>query len=277
VQRWRPEASQKQVTRADAITAKARSKDNLRAVAKLTERRNGRLRFTSVPPLLVPVAKLLDEDGDATVSALDEVFDRYLESLRPELRSLLRAYHVVDMARKVVGVGSVGTRAWIVLLEGRDTGDALILQAKEAQSSVLEAHLGPSEFPHHGERVVVGQRLMQSASDIFLGWVTAIGIDGQERDFYVRQLWDWKGSVDLNTISLPNGLRIYGELCAWTLARAHARSGDAVAIGAYLGSGDQFDRAMVRFAVGYADQNEWDHAALARVVREGRVTAQTGV
>jgi uncharacterized protein (DUF2252 family) len=290
VQRWRSEASRKQITRTQALAAKAKAKDNLRAVAKLTERRDGRLRFVSAAPLLVPVRELIDDgdvgnggsgngdsgNGDSVVSALDEVLERYSQSLRPELRSLLNAYHVVDMARKVVGVGSVGTRAWIVLLEGRDDGDALILQAKEAQASVLEAHVGPSEFAHHGERVVVGQRLMQSSSDIFLGWVTATGIDGQDRHFYVRQLWDWKGSVDLDTI-LPYSLRVYGELCSWTLARAHARSGDAVAIAAYLGSGDQMDRALVRFAEGYADQNEWDHAALARVAREGRVTAQTGV
>ena len=275
VQRWRSEASRKQITRTQALAAKAKAKDNLRAVAKLTDRQDGRLRFVSAAPLLVPVRELID-DGDAMVSALDEVLERYRRSLRPELRSLLNAYHVVDMARKVVGVGSVGTRAWIVLLEGRDDGDALILQAKEAQASVLEAHVGPSEFAHHGERVVVGQRLMQSSSDIFLGWVTATGIDGQDRHFYVRQLWDWKGSVDLDTI-LPDSLRVYGELCSWTLARAHARSGDAVAIAAYLGSGDQMDRALVRFAEGYADQNEWDHAALARVVREGRVTAQVGI
>jgi uncharacterized protein (DUF2252 family) len=274
VQRWRSEASKKQITRTQAIATKAKSKDNLAAVTKLTERRDGRLRFVSAPPLLVPIAELI-EGGEAMVAALDEVLDRYAGSLRPELRSLLNAYHVVDMARKVVGVGSVGTRAWIALLEGRDGGDALVLQAKEAQASVLEAHVGASEFPHHGERVVVGQRLMQSASDIFLGWVTATGIDGQTRDFYVRQLWDWKGSVDLDTI-LPYTLRVYGELCGWTLARGHARSGDAVAIASYLGSGDQFDRALIRFAEGYADQNEWDHAALARVVREGRVTAQTG-
>jgi uncharacterized protein (DUF2252 family) len=241
----------------------------------LTERRDGRLRFVSAPPLLVPLAELVD-DRESVVSALDDLLDRYAQSLRPELQSLLHAYQVVDTARKVVGVGSVGTRAWIVLLQGRDGGDALVLQAKEAQASVLEAHIGASEFAHHGERVVVGQRLMQSASDIFLGWVTAVGIDRQERHFYVRQLWDWKGSVDLDTI-LPNSLRVYSELCGWTLARAHARSGDAVAIAAYLGSGDQFDRALVRFSEGYADQNEWDHAALARVVREGRVAAQTGV
>ncbi len=275
VQRWRAEASRKQISRTEAIATKAKSKDNLRAVAKLTVRRDGQARFASAPPLLVPVSELLEESG-AAMPALDELLDRYAESLRPELRSLLRAYHIVDMARKVVGVGSVGTRAWIILLEGRDGSDPLILQAKEAQASVLEAHVGASEFANHGERVVVGQRLMQSASDIFLGWVTAIGIDGQARDFYIRQLWDWKGSIDLETV-LPYSLRVYGELCGWTLARAHARSGDAVAIGSYMGAGNQFDRALVRFAEQYADQNDWDHALLARVVRQGRVAAQTGV
>jgi uncharacterized protein (DUF2252 family) len=275
VQRWRSEASKKQVGRTEALAAKAKSKDSLRAVAKLTERRNGQVRFASAPPLLVPASELLEGAG-AGMPDLDDLLDRYAESLRPELRSLLRGYHIVDMARKVVGVGSVGTRAWIVLLEGRDGSDPLILQAKEAQASVLEPHVGGSEFGNHGERVVVGQRLMQSASDIFLGWVTAVGIDGQARDFYLRQLWDWKGSIDLDTI-LPYSLRVYGELCAWTLARAHARSRDAVAISAYLGAGNQFDRALVRFAERYADQNDWDHALLARVVRQGRVAAQAGI
>jgi hypothetical protein len=170
----------------------------------------------------------------------------------------------------------VGSRAWVALLEGRGGGDPLILQAKEAQPSVLEPHLGASDFDNHGERVVVGQRLMQSASDIFLGWVRSPGLDRTDRDFYVRQLWDWKESVDLETI-LPPALLVYAELCAWTLARAHARSGDAVAIGAYLGSGDQFDRALVRYAEGYADQNEKDHAALRAAVAGGQLPALTGV
>jgi Uncharacterized protein conserved in bacteria (DUF2252) len=210
------------------------------------------------------------------IPALDELLRRYADSLRPEMRRLLASYHVVDVAHKVVGVGSVGTRAWILLLQGRDRRDPLILQAKEAQASVLEPHVGASEFANHGERVVAGQRLIQSASDIFLGWIRTTGIDGVGRDFYVRQLWDWKGSIDLEAM-IPSGLRVYGELCGWTLARAHARSGDAVGIAAYLGGGPQFDRALGRFAEAYADQNELDHAALAIAVRRGRIATVSGV
>ena len=223
-----------------------RSKDHLRAVAKLTVRSRRPAAIRVGTPAARARGRPVEGGGveGDLMPALDELLERYAESLRPELRSLLGAYHVVDMARKVVGVGSVGTGAWIILLEGRDGADPLILQAKEAQASVLEAHVSPSEFSNHGERVVVGQRLMQSASDIFLGWVTVVGFDGRERDFYVRQLWDWKGSIDLDTI-LPYGLHVYGELCAWTLAGPMPARGIAIAIGAYLGAGDQFDRALV--------------------------------
>jgi uncharacterized protein (DUF2252 family) len=275
---WRSRLSAKQVARAQSDAARARTKDSSRALAKLTVERDGQLRFASHPPLLMPLQELVDNyHVDASViPAIDELLRRYADSLRPEMRNLLSNYHVVDAAHKVVGVGSVGTRAWIVLLQGRGRGDPLILQAKEAQASVLEPHLGTSAFANHGERVVVGQRLMQSASDIFLGWIRHEGIDGVARDFYVRQLWDWKGSIDLQTL-IPSGLRLYGEICGWTLARAHARSGDAVAIGDYLGSGSQFDRALGRFAETYADQNELDHAALVGAVRQGRVATVGGV
>jgi uncharacterized protein (DUF2252 family) len=191
-------------------------------------------------------------------------------------RRLLERYRVVDVARKVVGVGSVGTRTWIALLLGRDDEDALFLQFKEAQRSVLEPFLTKSEFANCGQRVVEGQRLMQTSSDIMLGWDRIPGIDGVPRDFYVRQLWDWKASADVDAMD-ERQLRTYGEMCSWTLARAHARSGDPIAISAYLGKSTKFDDALAVFAEGYADQNERDHAALERAVADGRVVAQSGV
>jgi uncharacterized protein (DUF2252 family) len=184
-------------------------------------------------------------------------------------------FRLVDMARKVVGVGSVGTRAWILLLQGVDHGDPLFLQAKEAQASVLEAYVGASVYANHGARVVAGQRLMQAASDIFLGWQRTRGIDGIERDYYVRQLRDWKGSV-LPEEMIPQGMAVYAGLCGWTLARAHARSGDRIAIASYLGKRPTFDEAIADFASAYADQNERDHAALRDAVGAGRVSAVTG-
>ena len=173
-------------------------------------------------------------------------------------------------------MGSVGTRAWVVLMLGRDDDDPLFLQCKEAQPSVLEPFLGKSEFAHHGRRVVEGQRLMQASSDIMLGWLRTTGLDGETRDFYVRQLWDWKSSADVESM-VPSGMAIYGRMCGWTLARGHARSGDCIAIAGYLGQGDTFDRALVRFAETYADQNELDHHALEQAVASGRVTAESGV
>ena len=191
-------------------------------------------------------------------------------------RYLFGTYRFVDMARKVVGVGSVGTRAWIFLLVGRDGKDPLVLQAKEAQASVLEPYLGASEFENHGERVVRGQRISQAASDIFLSWQRSEGLDGKEHDFYVRQLWDWKASIDLSTMT-ESGLHAYTRACGWSLARAHARSGDRLAIAAYLGAGSQFDRAIARFSRAYADQNERDHQRLADAVAEGDLAAENGV
>ena len=182
----------------------------------------------------------------------------------------------MDMARKVVGVGSVGTRAWILLMEGADQRDPIFLQAKEAEASVLEAFAGASLYRNHGERVVAGQHLMQASSDIFLGWQRTKGVDGVERDYYVRQLRDWKGSLPPEEM-LPEGMAIYGRLCGWTLARAHARSGDRVAIAAYLGGKDTFDQAVADFAVAYADLNETDHAALQQAADSGRIKVQTGL
>jgi uncharacterized protein (DUF2252 family) len=200
----------------------------------------------------------------------------YRATLPGELRDLVGQYRYVDLARKVVGVGSVGTRAWIVLMLGRDNDDPLFLQVKEAQASVLEPFAGRSQYRNHGRRVVEGQRLMQAASDIMLGWIRATGIDGARRDFYVRQLWDSKWSIDVDAM-VPEGLERYGEICGWTLARAHARSGDEVEIAAYLGSGDNFDRAIAEFSVRYADQNERDHAALVAAIEAGDVEAEAGI
>ena len=191
---------------------------------------------------------------------------------------LLEQFHLTDFARKVVGVGSVGTRAWIALLIGRDDNDPLFLQLKEAEASVLEEHLGPSEFKNHGQRVVTGQRLMQAASDIFLGWlhVRQSPVDGQPRDFYGRQLKDWKGSAEIDQMD-PERMAIYGKLCGWTLARAHARTGDRIAIASYLGNGPKFDRAILEFSDAYAQQNERDYQQLVEAVNSGRIVAQTGL
>jgi uncharacterized protein (DUF2252 family) len=257
--------------------AKARSKTSLRAVKKLTERVDGAPRFRSVPPLLVPFRELFDPaDGRDEADYVQEWFDEYRQGLDEEQRYLFDTYRFVDMARKVVGVGSVGTRAWVFLLVGRDGKDPLVLQAKEAQASVLERHLGASEFENHGERVVHGQRMAQAAIDVFLSWQRSEGLDGQEHDFYVRQLWDWKASVDLSTMSYW-GLHAYVRACGWSLARAHARSGDRLAIAAYLGSGAKFDEAIACFAAAYADQNELDHQRLAEAVAAREVPAQLGV
>jgi len=270
-------APQRNIKNARRSIAKAQRKDSLRAVSKLTERVNGSVRFVSQPPLLVPVAELLPETpAHEQVEAVKELLARYGQSMAADRRHLLHMHRFVDMARKVVGVGSVGTRAWVILLEGRDADDPLMLQAKEAVASVLETHLPRSPYRNHGRRVVEGQRFMQAASDIFLGWETVTGIDGQRRDFYVRQLWDGKGSADLTTIE-PEGLRAYARLCGWTLARAHARSGDRRGIAGYLGSGDTFDRAIADFATAYADQNERDYAALRAAVADGTVEAVAGV
>jgi uncharacterized protein (DUF2252 family) len=258
--------------------AKARRKTSLRAVKKLTERGDGELRFRSVPPLLVPLRDLHGPAGadDDETGYVRELVDEYAASLDVNQRHLLQTYRFVDMARKVVGVGSVGTRAWVVLLVGREGKDPLVLQAKEAQASVLEPHLGPSEYACQGERVVRGQRISQAASDIFLGWLSSEGLDGQEHDFYVRQLWDWKASADLSTLS-EEGLGAYTRACGWSLARAHARSGDRLAIAAYLGRGPRFDRAIARFSAAYADQNERDHRRLADAVAAGEVAAEHDV
>jgi uncharacterized protein (DUF2252 family) len=253
--------------------AKARTRDSMQAFGKLAEVVDGVPRITASPPLITPLADLLPEpERVAQEDLIRDLVERYARTLSNDRRYLLRQYRVVDAARKVVGVGSVGTRCWIVLLLGRDDEDPLFLQAKEAQRSVLEPYTGESEFTTQGERVVSGQRRMQAASDLFLGWERLEGLDGVERDFYVRQLRDWKG-IAQPTLMVPRDMSEFARLCGWTLARAHARSGDRIAIAAYLGTNDSFDRALARFASSYADQNEKDHGALLSAISTGRVSA----
>jgi uncharacterized protein (DUF2252 family) len=257
--------------------AKAQTKDNLGALSRFAAIHDGVARLNAEPPLVVPIRDLLSDTAEveALEGWLRELVVAYRETLEPERRVLLDRYRLVDMARKVVGVGSVGTRSWMMLML-EDGEFPLFLQAKEAGPSVLEAFVGASEFDNGGQRVVVGQRLMQAVSDIFLGWIRSPGIDGHPRDFYLRQLRDWKGSAEIETM-VPEGMLSYGELCGWTLARAHARSGDRVAIAAYLGGGSAFDVAVQEFAAAYADQNERDHQALLDAIASGRIAAETGV
>ena len=259
--------------------AKAERKDSLRALAKLTRPDGDRLRIRSDPPLIRPFDEML-EDGDDPAAVEDRIrglLEAYRASLSPDVRRLADRYSYEHLAHKVVGVGSVGTRCWIVLMRGRDWEDPLFLQVKEAGPSVLAEFTGPSRYRHNGRRVVEGQRLMQAASDILLGWISADGVvDGKPRDFYVRQLWDGKGSAEIKTMD-AEGLRLYATLCGETLARGHARSGDRVAIASYLGGGDGFDRAIADFARTYADQNERDYAEFAAAVDSGRLQAQTGL
>jgi uncharacterized protein (DUF2252 family) len=257
--------------------ARARRKTSLRAVKKLTETVHSEPRFRSVPPLLVPVRELLGEmDEHDQEDYVRGLLDEYAASLDPDRRYLFATYRFLDMARKVVGVGSVGTRAWVFLFSGRGGRDPLVLQAKEAQASVLEPYLGASEFDNHGERVVRGQRMDQAVFDVFLSWQRSHGLDGSEHDFYVRQLWDWKASIDLSRMTY-SGLHAYVRACGWSLARAHARSGDRLAIAAYLGRGTNFDDAIAGFSAAYADQNELDHQRLADAVAGDEVTALRGV
>jgi uncharacterized protein (DUF2252 family) len=251
----------------------ARLNTSVKALGKLTETVDGVVRFLHKPPLLVPAADLLsDEDREDAESNLKGLLAGYRASLPESRRTLLDGYRYVSMARKVVGVGSVGMRVWVILLHGRDGSDPLLLQAKEANASVLERQLGAPATANHAARVVEGQKLMQAASDIFLGWHVARGPDGSERDYYVRQAADGKGAIDVSLL-LPSGLAGYGRLCGWTLARAHARDGDRIAISGYLGRGDAFDEAIAAFAESYADQNEADYKALKKAVATGRVEA----
>jgi uncharacterized protein (DUF2252 family) len=269
---------QKMIKLTENTIAKARTKDSMAAFSKLTHEVDGEARIVDESPLIVPIEALAPgAEREEMFEALRELMRGYRETLEWDRRVLLEQFELTDFARKVVGVGSVGTRAWIALLVGRDGQDPLFLQMKEAEASVLEDFLGPSEFKNHGERVVTGQRLMQASSDIFLGWLhVEAGIDGEARDFYGRQLKDWKGSAETERL-VPRGMATYGKLCGWTLARAHARSGDRIAIASYLGNSNSFDKAVLQFSEAYAEQNDRDYNELQAAVKSGKITAETGL
>ncbi len=245
----------------ELLFTKARRRDGMRAFESLTGVIDGRRVILEDPPVITHV----EFEGGPAV--LEKVFTDYRATMPENRRDFLERYRFVDVALKVVGVGSVGTRCFVIVLEGRDENDPLILQAKEATASVMEPYLVASGHASHAQRVVVGQQLMQATSDIFLGWTRGPG----GRDFYVRQLWDMKGSVDIATLQLP-GFNFYPKVCAWALARAHARTGDAAAISAYLGTSDAFDGAIADFSEAYADLNERDHAAYLAAIAAGRVS-----
>jgi uncharacterized protein (DUF2252 family) len=268
----------KRLKAAESLVAKARTRDSTRALAKFTAMVDGHRSIVSDPPTIVPIEEVFaDVRADAVYDLIRRVLARYRRSMKSDRRRLLDQFSVERVARKVVGVGSVGTRAWIVLLTAGGGEEPLFLQAKEAQPSVLAEYCGRSRYGNQGERVVAGQCLMQAASDIFLGWTRVPGADGdRDRDFYVRQLQDWKFSVPIERMS-PEGLALYAELCGWTLARAHARSGDRIALAAYLGRSDTFDQAIADFAEAYADRNEGDFAAFQHAAEDGRVDAVHGV
>jgi uncharacterized protein (DUF2252 family) len=278
IEQYRSQVSRKIAHNFDKAKAKAESKNSLRALTKLTREENGELRIISDPPLIVPIEELVPKGKLKAVQVgLADLVDQYRGTLSPDIRNLADRYRYVHAAHKVVGVGSVGTRCWIVLMLGSDSSDPLFLQVKEAGPSVLAPFASGGRYKHQGRRVVEGQRLMQAASDIFLGWLTAVeGIDGQRRDFYVRQLWDGKGSAQIETMT-PYTMGLYARLCGPTLARAHARSGDPIAIASYLGGGDKFDVAMSDYAEAYADQNQRDYEAFSAAVQSGRIAAETDV
>lgn len=255
---------------------KARRKDRFKALSRLTRPVDGDIQFVSDPPLLVPAHELFSELGGQELdTAIQQLMGQYTETVSYRTASLLDRYTYRHTARKVVGVGSVGTRCWVVLLTGRNDEDPLFIQVKQANQSVLEPYAGASEFTNHGQRVVNGQSLMQAATDPFLGW---LGFEGPEgyHDFYLRQLWDWKASADVASMN-PVGLGLYGEICGWTLARAHACTGDRDALLAYLGSGTTFEKAVAAYSAAYADQNEKDHAALVAAIADGKIEAQSGI
>jgi uncharacterized protein (DUF2252 family) len=273
----RSQLAPKGVRKTEKLAAKARTRDSMQALDKLTTLVDGGRRIISTPPLIVPIEELFsDIEADALAAQLNDLLESYLGTLQSDRRHLVRQFDLIQVARKVVGVGSVGTRAWILLLEAGDGQEPLFLQAKEAQTSVLANYCGASDYDDQGQRVVAGQHLMQAASDIFLGWQRTTGVDGVERDFYVRQLRDWKLSLPIEEMR-PQGMAVYAGWCGWTLARAHARSGDRIALAGYLGKSETFDNAIADFAEKYADQNERDYAALAAAVSDGRAEAQSGL
>jgi uncharacterized protein (DUF2252 family) len=274
---YRSQFKAKRVKLTEKMVVKAHTQDSMRALSKLTADVGGKRRIVSDPPLIEPVEDVFpDARADQIYGLIRAVMGQYRRTLQSDRRHLLGYFSLVQVARKVVGVGSVGTRAWIVLLAGADGTEPLFLQAKEAQPSVLATWCGRSQYRNQGERVVAGQHLMQAESDIFLGWTHVTGPDGVDRDYYVRQLKDWKFSVPIEQM-IPSGMKVYARLCGWTLARAHARSGDRVALAAYLGGSAKFDHAIADFAETYADQNERDYAALQAAVKDGKAQATTEI
>ena len=277
VAEFRSQVKAKRFKEAEKLLAKAHTADSTKALDKLTTMVDGQRRIISAPPTIVPVEEVFaGVQADTIYELIRTVLGKYRRTLQSDRRHLLEQFTLVQVARKVVGVGSVGTRAWVVLMDAADGVEPLFLQAKEAQPSVLAAYAGRSQYTNQGERVVAGQHLQQAQSDIFLGWTRVAAPDGVDRDFYVRQLKDWKFSVPIE-IMLPEGMGLYAGLCGWTLARAHARSGDRIALAAYLGGSDRFDQAIADFAETYADQNELDYAALQAAVKDGRAEAVTGI
>ena len=276
-ERYGAEAGARDLRALRRAATKAESRDSLRAMAKLTHVVDGRPEFINDPPIVVRFEELVSvAEADNLRGQAGQLLRSYTATIPADRRVLVDRFRFADIARKVVGVGSVGTRTWVVLMLGRDTNDPLLLQVKEADESVLEPYLGASRYQHHGRRVVEGQRLMQAASDILLGWDRGVGLSGRPTDFFVRQLWDKKGSVVIEELS-SRAMRLYGRFCGWTLARAHARSGDSVAIAGYLGTSDVFDRAIADFAESYADQNGHDHAALQQAIAAGEIVATPGI
>jgi uncharacterized protein (DUF2252 family) len=274
---FKSEIKAKRLKEFEKLMAKAHTRDSTQVLGKLTTVIDGRRRIISQPPTIVPVEEVFsDVQADAIYEQIRSVLGKYRRSLQSDRRHLLGQFTLVQVARKVVGVGSVGTRAWIVLMDAGDGAEPLFLQAKEAQPSVLADYCGRSQYNNQGERVVAGQHLQQAQSDIFLGWTRITGPDGNDRDFYVRQLRDWKFSVPIE-LMLPAGLTVYARLCGWTLARAHARSGDRIALAAYLGGSAKFDEAIADFAETYADQNERDYTALQAAVKDGRAEATSEI
>src|SRR5262249_23297259 len=277
IERYRDMVNKKQAKNFDKGVAKAESKNSLRAFAKLTRQDGDRLRMVSDPPLIVPIEDIVRQEGgdvEELQNRMNVFVDEYRGTLQPDIRSLADRYHYVDPGPQRGGVGGVGTRCWIVLLLGRDSQDPLFLQVKEAAPSVLSPFTSGARYKNQGRRVVEGQRLTQAASDILLGWLTAAGVDGERRDFYVRQLWDGKGSAEIEAVT-PYTMGLYAQLCGATLARAHARSGDRIAIASYMGGSDKFDSAIADFSEAYADQNERDSEAFAAAVKSGKLEART--
>jgi uncharacterized protein (DUF2252 family) len=267
----------KRFKKAEKLLAKAHTRDSTQALGKLTTVAGGRRRIISDPPMIMPIEEVFAEvQADEIYTHLRAVLGKFRRSLQSDRRHLLEQFTLVQMARKVVGVGSVGTRAWVLLMDSSDGVEPLFLQAKEAEPSVLAEYCGRSQYTNQGERVVAGQHLMQAQSDIFLGWTRSRGPDGVDRDFYMRQLRDWKLSAPIER-AVPEGMTFYARLCGWTLARAHARSGDRVALAAYLGGSAKFDQAIADFAETYADQNERDYAALQAAVKDGTAQATTEI